>query len=38
MDASAKAPVHLWVVGLLSLVWNGFGAYDYFMSKTENRE
>lgn len=38
MDATAKAPAHLWVVGLLSLVWNGFGAYDYFMSKTENRE
>ena len=23
----AKAPVHLWVVGLLSLLWNVWGAY-----------
>src|SRR5688572_30934434 len=26
------APKHLWVVGILSLLWNGFGAYDYTMS------
>lgn len=25
-------PTHLWVVGILSLLWNGFGAYDYTMS------
>jgi hypothetical protein len=24
--------MHLWVVGVLSLLWNGFGAYDYTMS------
>jgi hypothetical protein len=24
--------MHLWVVGILSLLWNGFGAYDYTMS------
>jgi hypothetical protein len=24
--------MHLWVVGVLSLLWNGFGAYDYIMS------
>jgi hypothetical protein len=28
----ASAPWHLWVVGVLSLLWNGFGAYDYTMS------
>lgn len=33
----SKAPWHLWVVGIVSLLWNGFGAYDYLMSKTENR-
>ena len=22
-------PVHLWVVGILSLLWNSFGAFDY---------
>ncbi len=25
-------PWHLWVVGILGLLWNGFGAYDYLMS------
>ena len=30
----AAAPWHYWVVTALALLWNGFGAYDYFMSKT----
>ena len=38
MEATCKTPWHLWVVGLVSLLWNAFGAYDYIMSKTENRE
>ncbi|MEO7278125.1 MAG: hypothetical protein ABIW33_08895 [Sphingomicrobium sp.] len=25
----ARAPIHLWIVGILSLVWSCFGAYDY---------
>lgn len=29
---SATTPKHLWVVGILSLLWNAFGAYDYTMS------
>lgn len=29
-----RAPWHLWAVGIVSLLWNSFGAYDYFMSKT----
>lgn len=29
---SGPAPKHLWVVGILSLLWNGYGAYDYTMS------
>ena len=29
-----RAPWHLWVVGVLSLLWNAFGAYDYVMSVT----
>lgn len=28
----APTPRHLWVVGILSLLWNSFGAYDYTMS------
>lgn len=32
---SARTPVHLWIVGILSLLWNCFGAYDYTMTKTQ---
>jgi predicted membrane protein len=31
-----KTPWHLWVVGVLALVWNAGGAYDYLMMKLEN--
>ena len=29
-------PMHLWVVGVLALIWNAFGCYDYLMSRTHN--
>jgi hypothetical protein len=32
----ARAPRHLWVVGVLSLLWNAFGATDYILTKTHN--
>ena len=35
---SARTPAHLWIVGILSLLWNLFGAYDYTMSKTRGAE
>ncbi|MCB9972748.1 MAG: hypothetical protein H6847_14655 [Hyphomonas sp.] len=31
-----KAPWHLWVVGGLSLLWNGFGCFDFMMTATQN--
>lgn len=31
-----RSPMHLWVVGGLATLWNCFGAYDYWMTKTEN--
>ena len=31
----AGAPWHLWAVGVLGLLWNSFGAYDYFCSHTK---
>jgi hypothetical protein len=31
-----KAPWHLWVVGVLALVWNAGGAFDYVMTQTRN--
>ena len=33
---SARTPAHLWIVGILSLLWNCFGCYDYVMSNTRN--
>ena len=35
-DGKAKAPLHLWLVGLGSLAWNAFGAVDYTMTRTRN--
>lgn len=31
-----KAPTHLWVVGIVSLLWNAYGAFDYMMTRTRN--
>ena len=35
---SGSTPWHLWAVGLVSLLWNSFGGYDYVMSMTGNLE
>ena len=35
-SASASTPKHLWIVGILAVLWNGFGAFDYLMTQTEN--
>jgi len=29
-------PWHLWVVGVVALLWNSAGAMDYFMTQTRN--
>ena len=34
----ARTPAHLWIVGLLSLLWNGFGGYDYVMTRLRNMD
>ena len=31
---ASRTPIHLWIVGGLALLWNGFGAYDYIMTRT----
>ena len=36
--ASARAPAHLWIVGILSLLWNAFGCYDYLMTRMRNTD
>ena len=35
---AARTPAHLWIVGILSLLWNGFGAYDYLMTRMRKTE
>ncbi|MDP6539970.1 MAG: hypothetical protein QF903_02220 [Planctomycetota bacterium] len=29
-------PKHLWIVGILALLWDGMGAFDFVMTQTEN--
>ena len=36
MDGPARTPIHLWVVGALATLWNGFGALDYTMTQIGN--
>lgn len=36
METVMKTPVHLWIVGAISAVWNAFGALDYTMTQTRN--
>ncbi len=31
-----RAPWHLWVIGVVALLWNGMGAMDYVMTMTKN--
>lgn len=33
-----KAPLHLWVVGIVSLLWNAMGAADYTMTHVGGAE
>ncbi len=33
---TARTPAHLWIVGILSLLWSCIGCVDYFMSRTRN--
>lgn len=38
MKLTPKTPWHLWIVGVLALAWNSYGAWDYIQTKLENRE
>lgn len=31
-----RTPMHLWIVGILALIWNAFGAADYVMTRFHN--
>lgn len=34
--ATRRAPWHLWAVGVVGLLWNAMGAFDYVMTQTRN--
>ena len=36
VDGPARTPWHLWAVGILSVLWNAFGCYDYLMTVTHD--
>ncbi len=32
---SVRTPVHLWIVGVLAILWNFMGVFDYLATKLE---
>lgn len=38
MNDTTRTPLHLWIVGVLALLWNAFGCFDYVMTQTNNAE
>lgn len=36
MNDQIKLPWHFWLIGLAALLWNGFGCFDYFMTRSHN--
>lgn len=36
MTETQKAPKHLWIIGVVALLWNLMGVYDYLMTQTRN--
>ncbi len=36
LSPADRAPWHLWLIGILALLWNGMGAFDYLMTQTRN--
>ena len=37
-NANERTPIHLWIVAGLATLWNGFGCFDYFMTRTRGAE
>jgi hypothetical protein len=35
-NSTNKTPVHLWIIGVIALVWNLIGAMDYVMTQMQN--
>jgi len=36
-ESRPRARWHLWVVGIVALLWNAMGAFDYLMTETKNQ-
>ena len=34
-ESRVKAPVHLWIIGVIALLWNAVGAFDYLATKLQ---
>jgi len=34
-EVQGPTPVHLWIIGILALLWNSFGAFDYLATQLE---
>ena len=35
-NGNMKIPFHLWIVGILALIWNGLVAFDFLMTNARN--
>jgi hypothetical protein len=33
---AARTPAHLWIVGILATLWNGYACYEYLMTNLKN--
>ena len=38
MATQARTPMHLWIVGGVSLLWNSIGPFDYTMTRMRNTD
>ena len=36
MSRAVATPKHLWIIGIITALWNMMGAYDYLMTQTRN--
>ena len=34
-EVRRRTPAHLWIVGILAILWNSFGAFDYLATQLE---
>lgn len=35
--AEGRTPAHVWIVGILALLWNAYGCFEYVMTQTANQ-